>query len=205
VIPLHLKALVGAGGIHPLARVIPGHSARINLFFFSSQRLVQLFKVLYFKGVRNRQVIASVPNVLPEFIEERPEKERDSYVSELTKFKLTDRVRAAALAAGVLPDDIEDVLTITSRRFKLGDKDEIVVLDKDGDPSSTNLDKSFTEEFKTAKPKFYGASGAGGSGAPAGGAGGGGGGAKTVKVAEFDKMSPQEQMAHVKSGGTVTD
>ncbi len=105
----------------------------------------------------------------------------EKLTGELTRFKLTDKVRAAALAAGVIPEDIEDVLTLTSPRFKLGDKDQIVVLDKDGDESTLTLEKYFGEEFKTQRPKFYTASGAGGSGAPAGGSGGGGGGAvKTV-------------------------
>ena len=128
--------------------------------------------------------------------------ERDG---QLTKFKLTDKVRAAALAAGVIPDDVDDVLLLTQNRFRLGDKDEILVLDKDGVESRSDLTKFFGEEFKAQKPKFYGASGAGGSGAPAGGTGGGGGGAKTVKRADFEKMAPADQLAHAKGGGTVVD
>lgn len=128
--------------------------------------------------------------------------ERDT---QLTKFKLTDVVRAAALKNGVLPDDIDDVLTLTAPRFKLGEGDKIIVFDKDGVESRSDLDKFFGEEFKAAKPKFYGASGAGGSGAPAGGTGGGAGGGKTVKRADFDQMTPQAQMQHVKDGGAITD
>lgn len=129
----------------------------------------------------------------------------EAATGQLTKFKLTDKVRAAALAAGVLADDIDDVLTLTSPRFRLGDKDQIIVLDKDGDESSLTLDKYFGEDFKNAKPKFYGASGAGGSGAPAGGTGGGSGGAKTVNRADFEKMEPSQQMSHFKDGGKVVD
>lgn len=129
----------------------------------------------------------------------------EAATGQLTQFKLTDKVRAAALAAGVLPDDVDDVLTLTSPRFKLGDKDKIVILDKDGDESSLTLEKFFGEDFKTQKPKFYAASGAGGSGAPAGGTGGGTGGAKSVKRTDFETMSPADQLAHSKSGGTVVD
>lgn len=129
----------------------------------------------------------------------------DEATKQLTKFKLTDKVRAAAVAAGVIQDDVDDVITLTSNRFKLGDKDQIVVLDKDGDESTLTLEKFFGEEFKTAKPKFYGASGAGGSGAPAGGSGGGGGGAKTIKRADFDKLGDADKQAFLKEKGTVED
>lgn len=125
--------------------------------------------------------------------------------SRLDTYELINPVRDAALKAGVLPEDIEDVLKITSHRFKLDEKRKPVLLDKDGDVSSLSVEQFWGEEFKLQKPKFYGASGAGGSGAPAGGSSGGGGGAKTVKRADFEKMSPTEQMAHSKGGGTVVD
>jgi hypothetical protein len=133
------------------------------------------------------------------------EKEKETYVSQLTKFKLTDKVRAAALAAGVIPEDIDDVLTITSNRFRLGEKDQIVILDKDGDESSLTLDKYFGEEFKAQKPKFYAASGAGGSGASAG-TSGGTGNSKTMKRADFEKLPPVEQRAFLLTDkGALTD
>jgi len=126
--------------------------------------------------------------------------------TQLTKFKLTDKVRAAALSAGVLAEDIDDVLMITQRRFRLGDKDQIVVLDRDGDESSATLEKFFGEEFKSQKPKFYGASGAGGSGAPAGGTTSGGqGGAKTIKRTDFDALSQSDRMKAAKEGAQVVD
>ncbi|MEA2174116.1 MAG: hypothetical protein QOD00_1708 [Blastocatellia bacterium] len=129
--------------------------------------------------------------------------ERDS---RLDNYELINPIRDAALKAGVLPEDIEDVLKITSHRFKLDENRKPVVLDKDGDVSSAlTVEKFWAEEFKTQKPKFYGASGAGGSGAPAGGTGGGSGGAKTVKRDAFEKMAPVDQAAHFKSGGSVVD
>lgn len=85
--------------------------------------------------------------------------------SGLRKFKLDDKVRAAALEAGVLPDDIDDVMTITRGRFDLGDKDRVLVLDGDNDPIDITADQYFKTVFKESKPKFYAPSGASGSGA----------------------------------------
>lgn len=134
---------------------------------------------------------------------------RDTQITELgkqlRKFKLDDKVRAAALKAGVLPDDLEDVMQLTAKNFDLGDDDPPVVLGTDGKPSSATLETFFGETFKTAKPKFYAPTGAGGSGAPAGGSGGGGGVKKTVTRADFDKLSPSERSAHLKDGGAITD
>jgi hypothetical protein len=124
---------------------------------------------------------------------------------QLTKFKLTDRVREAALNAGVHKEKVEDTLLLTERHFKLGEGDKIVVLDKDGLESRSDLDKFFGEEFKTQKPWLYEATGAGGSGAPAGGSGGGTGGAKTVKRAEFEQKTPAERATMAKEGVTVVD
>lgn len=124
----------------------------------------------------------------------------------LNHYELIDPVRKAALAAGVLAEDVEDVLKITSHRFRLNDKRQPVILDKDGDESSITLEKFWGEEFKAQKPKFYGASGAGGSGAPAGGSGGGSGGAKTIKRGDFDKLDQGErQRLTVKEGYKVVD
>lgn len=75
------------------------------------------------------------------------------------------RVRSAALKAGVLADDLDDVVTLTRARFDLDDTEKVVVLDADGEPSMMSVEKFFAEEFKKAKPKFYAGSGASGSGA----------------------------------------
>lgn len=135
--------------------------------------------------------------------------ERDTQIETLNqrlrKFTLDDQVRAAALKAGVLPDDIEDVMTLTAARFSL-EEDRIVVMGPDGKPTDQTPDTFFGQTFKEQKPKFYAPTGAGGSGAPAGGTGGGGGSnKKTVTRADFDKLTPLERSAHLKDGGTITD
>ena len=106
----------------------------------------------------------------------------------LEHFELITPVKAAALAAGVLPEDLDDVVDINKKRFRR-EEGKIVILDKDGDPTTSTLEKFWGEEFKTQKPKFYGASGAGGSGAPAGGTGGGTGGARTVSGSDQAALS----------------
>ena len=123
--------------------------------------------------------------------------------SQLTKFKLTDQVRAVALAQGVIPEDIDDVLALTSSRFKLGERDEIIVLDREGDPSSTTLEKFWGEEFKTAKPKFYTPAGTGGSGAPPKPGAGQPGATRTVSATDQNALN--DSLEDIASGKVVVN
>ncbi len=133
-------------------------------------------------------------------------KQIDTHASELRTHKLTNKVKEAALKAGVLADDIDDVLTITSRRFDLNDTGKIIVRDQDGDETSMSVDSFFSDVFKTQKPKFYAASGSAGSGAPAGGAAAGGaGGAKSIKRSDFEKMGSAERSGAIKAGTQIVD
>jgi hypothetical protein len=90
----------------------------------------------------------------------------------LQKHVLDSQVRNAALKAGVIPEDIEDVMTITGRFFKLADDGALQVLDDRGEVTPKTVDEFFTKDFKERKPKFYAASGAAGGGSGGGGAGG---------------------------------
>lgn len=132
---------------------------------------------------------------------------RDTRISELEKglrqYQLTDKVRAAALKAGVFPEDVDDVIKLTSDRFDLQDG-QIVVLE-DGVPTSSTPETFFSQTFKEQKPKFYAASGAGGSGAPPGGSSAGAGRQKTIKRDAFDRMGHGDRMTFIKDGGQVTD
>lgn len=80
------------------------------------------------------------------------------------------QVRNAALKAGVIPEDIEDVMTITARFFKLADDGALQVLDDRGEVTPKTVDEFFAKDFKERKPKFYAASGQTGGGTPPGGA-----------------------------------
>ena len=83
------------------------------------------------------------------------------------KFRATalgDKVKAAALKAGVNAEDVEDVLVLTRNRFDLDDDDKPIVLDEDGDPRGLSREKFFAEEYKKERPKFFKGTGVSGSG-----------------------------------------
>jgi hypothetical protein len=105
--------------------------------------------------------------------------------AQLNTFHLDEKTTKAALAAGVLPEDVEDVLLLTSRYRKLGEKGEIVILDDDGDPTGKSLKEFFEKDFKQKKPKYY-AGLPGGSGTPPGGGG--------RNSADLMKLSPEERL-----------
>jgi hypothetical protein len=145
-------------------------------------------------------------------------KERDKFTSEKTAletqlsekdrelkhYKLTVPLKDAALKAGVLPDSIDLVAVDRLCRFQLDDKNKIVYLDEDGDPTDITPAKFFETIYKEMRPNLYKASGAAGSGAQNGTAGKSAG-SKVVKRAAWDAMSTQERTAFVKDGGKVVD
>jgi len=88
--------------------------------------------------------------------------------AELRRLKVDDRVKAAALAAGVRAAAVDDALRVTRDVFDLDEKGRVIVLDEDGDPSAVTLDRYFSETLKSAKPWFYEGSGASGSGTGSG-------------------------------------
>jgi len=113
----------------------------------------------------------------------------------LRKFRLDDTVRAAALKAGVIPEDLEDVMTITAKFFQLAEDGALQVLDDKGEVTPKTVEEFFTKVFKEKKPKFYAASGNSGAGT---GASSGGGGPKT----ELQQLQEQYNAA-VQANNTV--
>lgn len=93
------------------------------------------------------------------------EDERDRLAAENRQLKLTDRVKALALAAGVMPDRIKQAMKILDGRTDLGDKDGIVVKNEDGSVSSETIDDFLGTTFKAESPWFYAGTGSSGSGA----------------------------------------
>jgi hypothetical protein len=131
--------------------------------------------------------------------------ELESRIADLDKqvkhYKLTVPLRDIAAKAGVIAEDMDLVLLDTAKRFALNDDLEIVVLDEDGDPTDITPAKFFETLYKEQRPKFYAASGAGGSGAPANTGSGTGG--RAVRMADFQKLSGEQQrafMTDVKAG-----
>lgn len=117
--------------------------------------------------------------------------ENEQLKGELRTIRLDDQVRKAALEAGIISEDIEDVLTLTRANFDLDAKNRVVVLDEDGDPSTVTLQKFFTDVFKKRKPKFYKApdvegGNAGGGRRPSGG---------KTDAADLSKLSATERLA----------
>jgi hypothetical protein len=103
--------------------------------------------------------------------ESEREAEREEYEAkiklhkeELRKFKLTDKVRAAALEAGVNKEDVEDVLRLTASNFELGDNDDIKVYTFEGAPYGGEPKHFFEKYYRKAKPKFFEGSNSGGMG-----------------------------------------
>jgi hypothetical protein len=96
---------------------------------------------------------------------ERLTAEKTALKTRLRRYELDDRVRQAALAAGVLPADLEDVIVLTARHFRLEDDGELSVLDEAGQPTGASVAEFFARTYRERRPKFYGASLPGGSGA----------------------------------------
>ena len=82
----------------------------------------------------------------------------------LRRLVLDDKARNSALKSGVCPEDIDDVLKLTSSNFAMDDDGSIRVLDSDGKETTETLDDFFGKTFKERKPKFYQGSSATGSG-----------------------------------------
>jgi hypothetical protein len=99
-------------------------------------------------------------------------KELEPYKAKYEDRELEAAIRDAAVAGGVIAEDMKHVIAITKgRRVKLDEKGKAIVLDADGDPTGLSVEKFFADSFKKEAPKFYQAAGGSGSGATGGGSG----------------------------------
>jgi hypothetical protein len=94
----------------------------------------------------------------------------DKYRQQYQDLRLESAIRDAAAKAGVIAADLDIVSQISKgRRIKHDEQtDKLVVLDKDGDPTSLTVEKFFAETFKAEAPKFYQGTGGSGGGATGG-------------------------------------
>ena len=99
------------------------------------------------------------------------EKELDTARAELRRLRVDEKVKAAALAAGVRKEAVDDALAVTRSRFDLDEGGKVIVLDEDGDPSAVPMDRFWSEKFREAKPWFYEGTAGSGTGAQRGGTG----------------------------------
>jgi len=84
--------------------------------------------------------------------------------STIKSMKVGGKVKSVALGAGVDPEYIDDVMSLTKGNFALDDTGSVVVVDADGVPTGQSIEKYFTTDYKKLKPRFYNSSGKSGSG-----------------------------------------
>lgn len=111
--------------------------------------------------------------------------EKADLEGKLNKFYLDVEARKAALEAGVIPEDIDDVLFLTAKNRKLDDEGKIIVLDDDGDPTVKTLKDYFSKDFKEAKPKYFPGIPGGGGTPP---------GVHHKGSVDLSKMTPRERL-----------
>lgn len=100
---------------------------------------------------------------------ERLQRELAEREARLLKYERDDKVREAAIRAGVSKDDLADVMVLTRDRIKLEDG-KFKLYDADGTPlPDDDLDAFFAERYKAEKPKFYEGRGSSGAGTPSNG------------------------------------
>ena len=94
------------------------------------------------------------------------EKEKAGYAAKLERYEVLEPLRQAALKAGAIPADVEDLLEAPSvkRRYRRGDDGKIQFLDEQGDPILNLTPDKFFEGLSKEKPRFFQALNPGGSG-----------------------------------------
>lgn len=73
-------------------------------------------------------------------------------------------IKTAAIKAGVDPEYVDDVITLTHSKFKIDETGEMVMLDDNGESTGKNVDSFFLNDFKKSKPRYFVGSGKSGSG-----------------------------------------
>lgn len=84
--------------------------------------------------------------------------------STINSMKINSVLKSKALSAGVDPDYIDDVITLTKKNFSFDDDGDVVMINAAGEPTGKNPDNFFKSDFKQSKPRFYSGSGKSGSG-----------------------------------------
>lgn len=94
------------------------------------------------------------------------QKERESFAAKLERYEVLEPLRQAALKAGAIPADVEDLLEAPSvkRRYRRGEDGKIQFLDQDGDPIAGITSEKFFESLAKEKPRFFQPLNPGGSG-----------------------------------------
>lgn len=101
------------------------------------------------------------------------EEENARLKAENDTLKRVDKVRAVAIAKGILADRIDDAMALLDSRTVLTDQGNVAVKAKDGTVTTESLDTFLEKTFKTEKPWLYAGPGGSGGGGEQGGGGGG--------------------------------
>lgn len=82
----------------------------------------------------------------------------------INNMTIRGKVKSSAIKAGIDPEYVDDVITLTQGRFKLDETGDIVVIGDDGESSGKSVDTFFRNDFKRNKPRYFTGSGRTGSG-----------------------------------------
>ena len=82
----------------------------------------------------------------------------------INNMTIRGKVKSSAIKAGIDPEYVDDVITLTQGRFKLDETGDIVVVGDDGEASGKSVDSFFRNDFKRNKPRYFTGSGRSGSG-----------------------------------------
>lgn len=99
-------------------------------------------------------------------LETKSKEERAILQAKIDRYEILEPMRQAALKAGVIPADVEDLLELPSikRRYRRGENGKIQILDVDGDPDLSATPEKFFEQMRKERPRFFSPNGSTGSG-----------------------------------------
>ena len=82
--------------------------------------------------------------------------------NELTKAKTTiksirleTKLKNVAIASGIDPDYVDDVISLTKGNFDLSEDNEVMVINDKGELLNKSVDSFFKSDFKKTKPRYY--------------------------------------------------
>lgn len=83
--------------------------------------------------------------------------EKAGYLSKLDRYEILEPLRQAAIAAGAIPADVEDLLEAPSvkRRYRKGEDGTLQFLGDDGAPLLGVAPKQFFETLAKEKPRYF--------------------------------------------------
>lgn len=83
--------------------------------------------------------------------------EKSGYLTKLDRYEILEPLRQAAIAAGAIPADVEDLLEAPSvkRRYRKGEDGTLQFLGDDGAPLLGVAPKQFFETLAKEKPRYF--------------------------------------------------